>query len=272
MIIDGHRHIVQKPDPILKEMDSLGIDRTVLVGIGVSKLDDVTVTPSFIFQSNLLLRTLGCIHSRKVVRSLRRSNNLLSKPRNDATQAAMKQNPDRFYGFAFVNPESPGLHDDLRSCLDAGMQGIKLALLQYPTNLFGTSMQVIVEMAMEYNVPLFVHFGLDAKHGFLNKLFSAFPDVRFIVAHAGVQYFNQLIAIDPQKHKNVFIDLSSYFVTHKKLSKLVKTFPISRLLYGSDCPVMARSAAEGINKIRKLDLPQNSIDQILGENISSLLV
>ncbi len=43
MIIDGHRHIVNEYNSILKEMDNLGISKTVLTGIGVKDLNIITI-------------------------------------------------------------------------------------------------------------------------------------------------------------------------------------------------------------------------------------
>ncbi|MGZ5001160.1 MAG: amidohydrolase family protein [Methylomonas sp.] len=192
MIIDGHRHIVDRFEPILAEMDASDIDKTVLVGIGVRDLAPVTIADSWVFRSHFLFRTLGMIKARQLVSSSEFQNNLLPAPRNDVVLEAIKQCPDRFAGFAFINPESPQGLTELQNCLDQGMQGLKLALVQYPSDLRGTHMAALCEIAQSFSIPVFMHLGLTVATSQPDWLLKAFPDVAFIIAHAGVQCFDEL--------------------------------------------------------------------------------
>ena len=66
-----------------------------------------------------------------------RSHQLLDLPDNDIVLNAVKKHPERLLGFAFINPGHPDAIAEARKCLDAGMQGLKFALLQYPAPIDG---------------------------------------------------------------------------------------------------------------------------------------
>lgn len=53
MIIDGHLHIAEEATRIVTRVDELGIDRTVLVGVGVRDLGVVTMRDTIVFQLSL---------------------------------------------------------------------------------------------------------------------------------------------------------------------------------------------------------------------------
>jgi len=270
MIIDGHQHIESGHHRILERMDALGIDRTVLVGVGVRSLSVVTVREHLVFRSQFLLRTIGVANMRRLVRSKALQDALLPDPVNDRALDAMKAEPNRFLGFAFVNPESKRCLAEATRCLDRGMCGIKLALLQYPTDLSGPRMTALCELARERKVPIFFHQGLTKEASDPCAMIDAFPDVTFIIAHAGVQYYRQAIALARTK-KNVYIDTSSWIVTARKLKVLYRCLGPEKLVFGTDVPVMANDASEGLEKVRQLRLPSSEEALILGGSLQKIL-
>lgn len=270
MIIDGHLHIVDEYQPILTRMDQLGIAKTVLVGVGVRDLSVVTIHDSFLFKSDLLFRTLGMMKARRILRSPALQEGLLGDPRNDAVLRALRERPDRFLGFTFINPESPRALAEARRCLDAGMCGIKLALFQYPTDLAGDRMTQLCLLAREYGVPIFVHIGIQPGSFEIEGPARNFPDINFILAHGGVQRFRDLVDL-MDSYPNLYVDTSSYIVTVGKLKELHARVGARRLIYGTDVPVMARDQSEGLDKIGRLRLSQDERDLILGDNLLELL-
>lgn len=160
MIIDGHRHIVGDYQPILTEMDALGVARTVLVGVGVRNLNVVTIRNSIVFRYHFLFRSPGMLKARQLVNSTDFRYNLLKSPNNADVLRAIQERLDRFSGFAFLNPESPDVLSELDCCLSAGMQGIKLVLVQYPSDLCGKNMTTLCEVARTHSIPIFMHLGL----------------------------------------------------------------------------------------------------------------
>ncbi|MCQ8117994.1 amidohydrolase family protein [Methylomonas rosea] len=270
MIIDGHRHIIDSYQPILAEMDAFGIDKTVLVGVGVRDLGPVTIADSWVFRWHFLFRTLGMLKARQLVSSPAFQSNLLTNPRNDAVLAAIKRRPDRFWGFAFINPESAQAPDELQRCLDQGMQGLKLALVQYPTDLCGAKMAALCEVAAGQAIPVFMHLGLTKASSHADGLIKHFPQVKFIIAHAGVQCFDETLALARQRD-NVFVDTSSYIATAAKIRRLCAKLGAGKLIFGSDIPVMCGSLREALDKIDALAVPASEKAKILGGNLLSIL-
>jgi predicted TIM-barrel fold metal-dependent hydrolase len=270
MIIDGHRHICGDPAPILASMDKLGIDCTVLAGVGVRNLSVVTIRDSLIFRVPWMLETFGVWKSRRIVRSLRFRETLLPQPENDLVEAAIRKYPNRFRGFVFVNPVHPHALDQVERRLSAGFCGIKLALLQYPAALDGPQVSALCEIASARGIPVFFHQGLTASASDPTGMMKRFPKVNFIIAHAGVQYFDQAIEL-ARAQRNVWLDTSSYFVTLPKLRRLVREVGAEKLVFGSDVPVMAMDAGQALNKIKALDISEQERSAILGGNLMQIL-
>jgi len=270
MIIDGHQHIPGDYQPILDRMDALGIDRTVLVGVGVRDLSVITIRDSLIFRSHALFKTFGMIKAHRLAKSRVLLDNLLGDPVNEKVLRAIRERPDRFTGFVFVNPESPRALEEARRCLDAGMKGIKLALFQYPTDTAGPRMAALCELAQERKVPMFIHQGLDHRSADLDKIVSDFPGMTFIVAHAGVQYYEDAIAL-ARANENVMVDISSYIVSATKLKHLCGKLSAEKLLFGSDVPVMCRDMSDALEKVGKVKMSGSARDKILGGNMAEIL-
>ena len=270
MIIDGHRHITGSYEPILSGMEVYGIDKTVLVGIGVRDLKPVTIRDSWVFRSDLIFRSLGMFKARRLVASTEFRDNLLARPRNDEVLTAIKERPDKFFGFAFLNPEAPDVLEELLNCLQHGMRGIKLALLQYPTDLRGKKMIALCEVAQSYRLPVFIHLGLTEAASQPKWLVESFPEVPFIIAHAGVQCFTETMAL-ARRRQNVFVDTSSYIATRAKIKRLYAALGAEKLIFGSDIPVMCRNESEALAKINVLPIPDSEKAKILGGNIVQIL-
>ncbi len=270
MIIDGHCHISGDPAPILASMDKLGIDRTVLVGVGVRDLGVVTIRDSLIFRVPWLLKTLGVWKSRCIVNSRRFRETLLPQPENDPVEAAFRRYPDRFRGFVFVNPDHPHALEQVERRLSAGFCGIKMALLQYPAALDGPRVSALCEIASARSIPVFFHQGLTSASSDPTGMIRRFPGVNFIIAHGGVQYFDQAAEL-ARANRNVWLDTSSYFVTIPKLQRLVREVGAYKLVFGSDVPVMAENAAQALNKIKALNISEQERSAILGGNLMQIL-
>ena len=270
MIIDGHLHLSGDPQDVLSRMDALGIQRTVLVGVGVRNLDVVTIRDSVVFRNPLLLRTLGVWKSSAIVRSKRLRDNLLPEPDNSKVMAAIQAHPDRFWAFAFINPAHENALVAAERLLASGFNGLKLALLQYPVALESKQMLALCELAQARRVPIFFHQGLTPETANPELMFRRFPKVNFIIAHAGVQYFEQVIEL-ARDFANVWLDTSSYFVTVEKLSRLISEVGARKLVFGSDFPVMALDPGDALKKIMVLRISECERAAILGGNLLEIL-
>lgn len=71
------------------------------------------------------------------------------------------------------------------------------------------------------------------KYDDFRKLLSIFPDMTFIAAHTAGFEWEKLME-DGKKRENLYLDLS--FASRLQLKTYLKTWPLERILYGSDWP------------------------------------
>jgi predicted TIM-barrel fold metal-dependent hydrolase len=150
------------------------------------------------------------------------------------------------------------------------MCGIKLALVQYPTDLSGPKMKAICEVARARDVPIFFHQGITRESSDPKKMFNDFRDVVFIIAHTGVQYYDEMIPL-AKAYDNVFMDTSSYISTRSKIKELCGILGAGKLILGSDVPVMCSDQKDALEKIQGLPIPDTDKEKILGGNLLAIL-
>ncbi|MGZ8226768.1 MAG: amidohydrolase family protein [Methylococcaceae bacterium] len=169
-----------------------------------------------------------------------------------------------------MNPESLDVLSELDRCLSAGMQGIKLALVQYPSDLCDKNMTTLCEVARTHSIPIFMHLELTPAASNPDWLVDNFPDVIFILAHAGVQRFEESLAL-AQIRNNVFVDASSYMATAAKIRRLYKKIGAGKLIFGSDIPVMCSNKSTALAKIEVVTMPDSDKARVLGDNLANIL-
>ena len=111
-----------------------------------------------------------------------------NKEGNELIKRAVKQHPDRFAGMASANPWfGKRAVDEIRRALDEGLMGVKLHPVIQGFHLADPMVYPLIEAAREYNVPVYVHTGTAgiAEPFHAAELAMSFPDVNFIMGHAG---------------------------------------------------------------------------------------
>jgi hypothetical protein len=73
----------------------------------------------------------------------------------------------------------------------------------------------------------------NGKYDDFKKLFSLFPDIKFIAAHSAGCDWKRLIK-DGKNNDNLYLELS--FCSRVQLKTYLKKWPVERILYGSDWP------------------------------------
>jgi len=99
----------------------------------------------------------------------------------------------------------------------------------------------------------------------VEKLASKYPNVRWVIAHAGGSYKMADMAISAmKKYKNVFAELTLTPVPLGVIEYMVEAVGDDRLLYGSDLPM--RDPRQQLGWVVFSNLPLESKKRILGEN------
>ncbi len=175
--------------------------------------------------------------------------------------------PDRFYGFAFVNPAQD------RGRIDAmvqvaverhGFVGIKVH--RHDARIT----REVCEAARAYRLP--VLYDVTGEIAVVELLAQEYPDVRFIIPHLGSfadDWRAQSGLIDPlARHPNIYADTSGVR-RFDLLVQAVRRAGPHKLLFGSDGPWLHPGVE--LAKIRALRLRPADERLILGQNFLRLI-
>lgn len=125
--------------------------------------------------------------------------------------------PERFMGYANINPGDPEAAEKVDKAAKDGLQGIKLYPSSWPDlHTYDAACYPVYEAALKHRFPVFLHFGItiggqaDLRHG--NPLdiqvpSRDFPDLNFVIAHFGAGFFRELLLLQYQAD-NVYMDSS----------------------------------------------------------------
>ena len=199
LIIDFHSHIGglskwyhlpdSSTDEMVREMDRIGIDLAVTFSFA-------SITSDYAFG-------------------------------NDRTAAEIKKYPDRFIGFAVVNPHyHTEIKQELDRCKELGLRGIKLIsdYQKYPPE--GPNLFPAFEYAHENSLMMLNHNW--GSPSYLDKLASTFTNACFIIGHASLAYADVIA-----NHDNVF-QCTCAALNFGDMEKMVDAIPADKIVYGSD--------------------------------------
>jgi predicted TIM-barrel fold metal-dependent hydrolase len=273
--------------PVIGPLESLrdhpGFDKVVVLAISPQMLDGTligTVDPTD------LLGLEGPMHPDRC---------------NDYIAAVVRTDPDRFIGFASVNPLYHGVEaavDELeRAVTQLGLSGLKL----YPMYQHWAANDPAVafpvyERAQQLAIPVMIHQAgstrIDAKlelgrPAILDDIGRVFRDLRVIIAHCGLPWVDEALFL-LTKHPNFFAELSYLIATITRrdlfllLSRCEPMFvPLEKLFFGTDYPGFLYDPIKLLEKLRTVNeeadavrlppIPPEKIAGIMGDNVARLL-
>jgi len=220
---------------------------------------------------------------------------------NDAIAAVVRADPERFIGFASVNPAYRGVEaagEELeRAVTDLGLSGLKL----YPMYQHWAANDPelafpIYAKAQELDIPVMIHQAgstrIDAKlelgrPALLDDIRREFRDLRVIIAHCGLPWVDEALFL-LTKHPNFFAELSYLIATLTRrdlfllLSRCEPMFvPLEKLFFGTDYPGFLYDPVKLKDKLLSVNeeadgcsmppIPQVKLDGIMGTNVAKVL-
>lgn len=158
---------------------------------------------------------------------------------NDEVGEAIRRYPQRFIGYAVVNPNYPEqVVAELERCFaDLRMRGIKLHtdMHRYPFN--GPNYVPALEFAHQNDLPVLVH-GVGSAEA-LAAVAERYANANFIVAHMGgwdglrEEPVLEVVATRP----NVYGDIASSYGYYRSFERLVERVGAGKIIWGSDSPL-----------------------------------
>lgn len=193
---------------------------------------------------------------------------------NDFNAELIARHPDRFFGYANLNPNDlrHSLAEIDRRIAAGPFVGIKLwvALCCDHPNV-----DVICERAAELRAPVLQHTFYRAGGNLpgesspddLARLAARHPGVTFIAAHAGLDWERGIRAVAPQP--NVLVDTCGFDPEAGFTEMAVAWLGAERVVYGSDAA--GRSFASQLAKVHGADITAEQRELILQGNMRQVL-
>lgn len=193
---------------------------------------------------------------------------------NDFNARLIACHPDRFFGYANLNPNflSHSLAELERRVADGPFHGIKLWVAiccDHP------SVDAICDRAAELRAPILQHtffrtggnMSGESSPADIAELAARHPDATFIAAHAGLNWERGIRAVARQA--NVLVDTCGFDPEAGYTEMAVRWLGAERVVYGSDAA--GRSFASQLAKVYGADITDEDRRRILRGNMRDLL-
>ena len=271
-------------DRIVAKMDEVGVDRIALIP---TMNDVLPETP------DRLLAAMRVLMRRKATRGVAEAVHralltpggnlrlegkvyeIYPRPDNASVAEVLRAHPDRFLGWIFLNPRrDPSVLSELeRWRALPGFVGVKLHphWHDYTTD----RLDPILRRCEELGMPVLIHLGFRARGDF-RHMATRYPKLTIISAHAGFPFFDDLW-VHAADLPNLFVDLSSPYISERLARACVAAMGPERCLYGTDAPYgfHADDGSYDYGEIRgwveRLPIPATKIEEVLGGTFARLV-
>jgi predicted TIM-barrel fold metal-dependent hydrolase len=267
MLIDFHYHCADSPDAVgelLRDMDSSGVERTLLMGGPVDAYWDY--------------KKCGFAPNERVAE-------------------AVRAHPDRLLGNVYLDPRNPGVRDTFKRFLDLGFRAVKL----FPPAGFDPGEErffPLYEAIEAAGVPVLAHAGqtnirlisadprvrmaTDSRFAHpmnFDRISRLFPGIPWVLAHMGYPYYVDAWSV-AQANANVYLDISGSgpwtdgipIVYNANGGANYIPLDFRRVIWGSDnCLPQAEHIARMSAYMRQIGAGSKDREQIFGENARRLL-
>ncbi|HPT62580.1 MAG TPA: amidohydrolase family protein [Bacillota bacterium] len=192
---------------------------------------------------------------------------------NDFIGSIVAAHPDRFVGFATVNPwfEDDAIRELQRSVAKWNLSGLKL---HPPMQGFQANDKIVfpvIEEAIRLGLPIYIHSGTPVSSLPLQilELARRYPEGSFILGHLGGGDFFLDVPLAFPAVDNVYVETS--LTCHPVfVLQAIESLGSHRVLFGSDSPNSEINTE--LEKIRGLGLDRETLNQVLWRNAETLLV
>ncbi len=220
---------------------------------------------------------------------------------NEYIAGVVRSDPERFIGFASVNPAYQGVRaavEELeRSVVELGLSGLKL----YPMYQHWAANDrdlafPIYEKAQELGIPVMIHQAgstrIDAKlelgrPAMLDDIGRVFRDLCVIVAHCGLPWVDEALFL-LTKHPNFYAEMSYLLASLTRrdlfllLSRCEPMFvPLEKLFFGTDYPGFLYDPVKLKEKLLSVnmeaapanlpEIPETKLAGIMGDNFARVI-
>jgi predicted TIM-barrel fold metal-dependent hydrolase len=168
---------------------------------------------------------------------------------DETTAAAVAKYPEKFVGFAYVDPRRPDCMDRLVHAVeDLKLKGVKFGPIYNGVALSDPRLVPVYEYLQKNNIPLTMHMGTTyarnapidmgrALH--VEPVALRYPDLVMVMAHMGHPWYEDCIVVS-RKQPNVFCEISALFYRPWQYYNILiaaQEYRITdKIFFGSDFP------------------------------------
>lgn len=285
MIVDCHFHMDETMltlEKMIEGMDQNGISKTALIPPMNETMFEIHSTYQYNLQRLfrfLILNVPGIglkIYDGLVddgfLKLYGTRYRIFDSPNNELVAAAIDKYPDRFLGWAAINPTIPESVKEVESFLNMpGVIGVKAHPFMHQYSI--KALDSIAAVCQAKNIPILIH--LSSETDSYKYLPQHYPDLKIIYAHAGLPFWKKLW-IYVKDQPNVFVDTSSDYLTPSIVRMAVETLGYQKVIYGCDGPYGMEKYNEYDYTAKKgwidlLPISDQKKDCILGTNFLKLI-
>lgn len=248
MIIDAHAHISNSTygnvDLYLDQLDESGVNQGIVVPGGTL---DVRKMTEYI---------------------MGRSEPENPVPDNAYVRQACNTH-NQLLGFMCIDPHEHNAAEKLQEGFNNGFRGLKLTPMTHQFSFASEAVAELASLCGNHDYPVYSHvvYNPGASTSRFIALARRYPQTNFILGHMGfgpadVEGLDAACELD-----NLFLETSTGSFLH--LKEAVSKAGPSKIIYGSEFP-LSHPKVE-LEKILYLNLKDNALEKILGENIKMLL-
>ncbi len=208
---------------------------------------------------------------------------------NDRVAKMIEKYPNRFIGFASVDPRDgiiPAVHELKRTIEDLHLKGLNLQPFVYSMYPNDRKLYPLYAKCVEFDIPLAIHCGINYsplhtmnfdRPIYLDEVLCDFPDLKLIALHAGWPWVGELIAI-MRKHPNAYLEFGGIAPKYIGMGAKAGWDPLlqfansllqDRVLFGTDWPII--SFKRVVEEFKQLPLKEEVKEKILYKNAMQLL-
>ncbi|WP_150438877.1 amidohydrolase family protein [Niallia endozanthoxylica] len=200
------------------------------------------------------------------------SYKIFPKPKNDLVAAAIHRFPDRFLGWAAVNPTIPESIEEVEHYLkQPDFIGVKAHPFMHQYSI--RALDPVAAMCEAKGIPIIIH--LSSEKESYKYLPEHYPKLKVIYAHAGLPFWRKLWTF-AKNQRNVYVDTSSDYLTPSIVQEAVDALGYRKVLYGCDGPYGMKQFnqydyGDKRSWIDSLHIPDHQKEYILGKNFLELI-
>jgi predicted TIM-barrel fold metal-dependent hydrolase len=197
-------------------------------------------------------------------------------PANRIIAKSIQQHPDRFFGWARVDPwQGDSALEELKAGVEQlGLSGLLLHPYEELFQLSSRMVDPLVAYAAEHHLPVMVEAGYHLLSHPLDvaELASRHPEVTFIATH-GIQLDDAAFALTDaelamHERANIVMESSGMYAPDTMLS-VVNTLGVERLVFGSHSPWL--NLEFELERVKSMKLSEAQKSAVLGDNLLKLL-